>query len=101
MPRRTRRDVPRGGARGGSSGRSSDLRGLAEELIGAEWAQVEGFEVRRSVRNLKRYRCPYCQGWILPGNAHLVVLPEGQLEERRHYHSPCWAKEAARRRKET
>lgn len=71
---------------------------LAGRIVGPAWAQVEGFEVRTSRQDSKRYRCPYCEGWIEPGTLHLVVFPSARPEDRRHYHSPCWAKASGRRR---
>jgi hypothetical protein len=63
-------------------------------VIGPPWAATEGYEVR-SVVGDKRYRCPYCQGWIEPGVAHVVAFEVGRPEDRRHYHSPCWRRHSA------
>jgi hypothetical protein len=57
----------------------------------------EGFEVR-TVSGDRRYRCPYCEGWIEPGVAHVVAFPSGRAEERRHYHNGCWVKTRPDRR---
>lgn len=69
----------------------------ATRILGPRWAQTEGFEVRE-VLGSKRYRCPYCQGPIEPGTPHLVAVPAGKADERRHYHSPCWARHSGRPR---
>ena len=83
MPRRNRRgleEVP-------------ELDGLAERILGPESSRLEGFSVRSSTNKLKRYKCPYCGGWVEPGSRHLVAVPEGEPEDRRHYHTGCWAKQ--------
>ncbi|TQL75791.1 hypothetical protein FB566_1306 [Stackebrandtia endophytica] len=39
----------------------------------------------------KAYRCPGCDQLIQPGTAHLVAWPvHGEVDERRHWHTPCW-----------
>lgn len=86
--------------RGGSgpwkdrSGGPLDVSKLEEALLGPASGRVEGFEVRRTANQDKRYRCPYCQGWVEPGTPHLVAFPSGRPEERRHYHSGCWSRQA-------
>lgn len=49
-----------------------------------EWRPVPGFSAT------KLYRCPWCEQVILPGTPHIVVWPQGRLEQRRHWHTPCW-----------
>ena len=44
----------------------------------------------------KVYRCPGCDHEIAPGVGHVVAWPvdtEGDesADQRRHWHSPCWA----------
>ena len=46
---------------------------------------------------VKHYRCPGCDQLIAPGTPHVVVWPdvpsllsESGIEERRHWHTPCW-----------
>lgn len=86
--------------RGGSgpwknrSGGGTDISKLEETLLGPASGRVEGFEVRRTANHQKRYRCPYCQGWVEPVTPHLVAFPSGRPEERRHYHSACWSRQA-------
>jgi hypothetical protein len=67
--------------------------------VAPEWAVgIEGVAVRAvSGEKGKAYRCPGCQREILPGTAHLVVMSEGDLEGRRHWHTPCWRQELRRR----
>ncbi|MEI6694119.1 MAG: ATP/GTP-binding protein [Actinomycetes bacterium] len=39
----------------------------------------------------KVYRCPGCDHEIRPATPHVVVWPfDRGMEERRHWHSPCW-----------
>jgi len=51
-------------------------------------------------RATKTYRCPGCDHEIRPGVAHVVVWPadlgESAVEDRRHWHTPCWTKRASR-----
>jgi hypothetical protein len=60
------------------------------------------YEVRpvAGSRATKTYRCPGCDHEISPGTAHLVVwqtdLGESGLEDRRHWHTPCWQNRATR-----
>jgi len=46
----------------------------------------------------KRYWCPGCNGPIEPGTFHLVVMPAGESDLRRHWHRGCWFQELRRRR---
>ena len=59
------------------------------------WAVVEGFEVRE-VASDKEYRCPGCDHVVRPGLRHLVVVPNGAADDRRHWHTECWRKELRR-----
>ncbi|MGH2690130.1 MAG: hypothetical protein ACRDKW_15190, partial [Actinomycetota bacterium] len=78
--------------------RPFDADALSERILGPEWARAEGFQVRQSRSAAKRYRCPYCEGWIQPGTIHVVVVPEGRADDRRHYHTPCWERQSGSRR---
>ena len=86
--------------RGGSGpwkrreGADLDIRSLEEAVLGPVSARLDGFEVQRSVNPGKRYRCPYCEGFIEPGAAHTVGFPAGRPEVRRHYHTACWTRHA-------
>jgi hypothetical protein len=53
------------------------------------WALVAGYDVRR-VSGDKEYRCPGCDHTVRRGLWHLVVVPEGVPEDRRHWHERCW-----------
>jgi hypothetical protein len=92
MPRRNRRETS-------AASPSEDegelyLEGVQERILGPGSARLEGFEVRRAVNKLKRYRCPYCEGWVEPGSHHIVALPAGTPDARRHFHTGCWSKHA-------
>jgi len=42
----------------------------------------------------KSYRCPGCQQEVAPSTPHVVAWPAdgmGGLQDRRHWHTPCWA----------
>jgi hypothetical protein len=40
----------------------------------------------------KVYRCPGCDQEIAASTSHVVAWPEDQLDDRRHWHTACWAK---------
>ena len=54
---------------------------------------------------VKRYRCPGCDHEIQPGVPHVVVWPAddrdgfgtGRVDDRRHWHTPCWNARTRRR----
>lgn len=61
-----------------------------ERHAGGEWfvRAVSG------AGSTKAYRCPGCQQELPPGIPHVVVWPAdgvGGLDERRHWHAPCWS----------
>ena len=62
--------------------------------------QLEGYEAARvpGVRAGKTYICPSCDAPIAAGVGHVVVWPEEQVEERRHWHQHCWRIAVRRRR---
>lgn len=51
-----------------------------------------------AARANKTYRCPGCDHEIKPGTAHLLVWPAdgSDMDDRRHWHTPCWANRANR-----
>lgn len=54
----------------------------------------DGVWVVRPVRgssSVKTYRCPGCDQAIPPVTPHVVCWREGDPEDRRHWHTPCWA----------
>lgn len=59
------------------------------------------YEVRlvSAARAVKTYRCPGCDHEIKPGIPHVVAWPadsSGSVDDRRHWHTPCWANRATR-----
>jgi len=52
---------------------------------------VQPFQAR------KLYVCPGCHQEIPPGTGHLVVVPAGAPDLRRHWHRPCWERRHRRR----
>lgn len=62
-----------------------------------EWTEEDdeggpAFVVRRiqPYQATKTYRCPGCDHDIAEGVGHVVAWREGDVEERRHWHRPCW-----------
>lgn len=95
MPRRTRRNEPPARRRGGQAPPAvPDEKELASRIFGPANLAAPGYEAWQTA-GTKRYRCPYCQGWIEPGTPHVVAYAAGRPEERRHYHSGCWVKHTA------
>lgn len=61
----------------------------------------EEYRVRNvpAARAVKRYRCPGCDQTIMPAVAHVVAWPGAEVggpEERRHWHTGCWASRRTR-----
>ncbi|MFV8245712.1 hypothetical protein [Mycolicibacterium peregrinum] len=58
------------------------------------------YEVRvvTASRAVKVYRCPGCDHEIRVATAHVVVFPVdvGDVDDRRHWHTACWANRANR-----
>lgn len=61
------------------------------------WTEPAGdggadFVVRRvqPYQATKAYRCPGCDHEIAPGAGHVVAWREGEPDDRRHWHAPCW-----------
>ena len=53
----------------------------------------------------KTYRCPGCDHEVVPGTPHVVVwradavVGFGGLDDRRHWHTPCWSARGRRARR--
>ena len=52
-------------------------------------------------RSVKDYTCPGCQQRVAAGTAHVVAWPHqprvgspSAVEDRRHWHTSCWARRA-------
>lgn len=61
----------------------------------------ERYQVRKvaGARAVKTYRCPGCDHEIRAGTAHVVAWPVESgagPEDRRHWHTGCWAGRATR-----
>jgi hypothetical protein len=64
------------------------------------WLDDDGaVEVRRvqPYEAVKAYTCPGCNQVIAAATGHLVVVPVGAPDDRRHWHKGCWANRARRR----
>ncbi|MFX0538041.1 hypothetical protein ACQBAT_03565 [Ornithinimicrobium sp. Y1847] len=62
--------------------------------------QVWGVRQVRPNDSGRVYRCPGCQGEVGADSAHTVAWPIASMqtvENRRHWHSPCWAARERRR----
>ena len=65
-------------------------------------ADGHDYDVRvvTAARATKTYRCPGCDHEIRPATAHVVVWPadlgEAAVDDRRHWHTPCWGNRATR-----
>jgi hypothetical protein len=46
----------------------------------------------------KTYVCPDCNSDVRPGTGHVVAWRDGEEDLRRHWHTPCWRREAKRLR---
>jgi hypothetical protein len=78
---------------------SSAWRELEDQLDLAGTSAPEGVEVRRVQPSQARkgYLCPGCQQPIPPGTSHVVVVPVGDTDSRRHWHTSCWMMRERRR----
>ena len=59
------------------------------------WAEATGYEIRH-VGGQKEYRCPGCDHVVRAGSWHLVVVPQDDVDARRHWHTECWRSELKR-----
>ncbi len=56
--------------------------------------RVENGHVVRSVTGTgagSPYRCPGCDQELRRSSPHVVAWPEGRPDDRRHWHTACWA----------
>ena len=102
-PRRKPQKDPN--ARGGKSGKGGNSGGEERNIedVGLSFESTEehadGFyKVRRITgsSSTKPYRCPGCDQLIPTATPHVVAWPEDDIESRRHWHTPGWAKKAHR-----
>lgn len=59
--------------------------------------QFPGYDIRQ-VTGDKDYRCPGCDHVVIGGRQHLVVVPQDDVDARRHWHTGCWQIELNRLR---
>ncbi len=90
VPRANRRRTDHRPLPAGGAGETT-----SEQYAGHLWT------VRRvsGARATRPYRCPGCQQEVAPGTAHVVAWPAegvGGLGDRRHWHTGCWDRRAAR-----
>lgn len=74
---------------------------------GASYGQIESgpdgeWHVRRvsGTSAIRDYRCPGCDQPVTAGTPHVVAWPAdeyGSVDDRRHWHAPCWAARTRRR----
>ena len=55
----------------------------------------DGYVVRNVGVSATVYVCPGCQQDVV-AVPHVVAWPEGDLDWRRHWHTPCWTARARR-----
>lgn len=87
MPRRNRRP-PDGPQRPEQPSRSLDAP--------IEY-QLPGYEVRWNTSE-REYRCPFCEQVVRVRTRHIVVVPQADVDARRHWHTGCWERELHRLR---
>lgn len=77
-------------------------RGSEAPLPPVERRKAGDFYVRKitGAAATKDYVCPACHQVIRPATPHVVVWPvlkallsESAVDERRHWHTQCWARE--------
>lgn len=76
--------------------RSAASFGRVESASDGEWhvRNVSGASATHD------YRCPGCDQAVTAGTPHVVAWPAGEygsVDERRHWHTPCWAARTRRR----
>ena len=70
------------------------------EMTDGEWV----VQTITGAASTKMYRCPGCDHEIRPATPHIVAWPfdtgmqdDTRLQERRHWHTPCWNARQRRR----
>jgi len=88
-----RRNQP---ARRSASSVAADAEGDTGLASGFQFTEVDQRGEEWIVRRLtgssstKSYRCPGCDQEIRPATPHVVVWPSLAVDQRRHWHTPCW-----------
>jgi hypothetical protein len=91
--------VPKGSRRGAREAEAlAQLRTQEGPVLrGSGGERVEdGHVVRMVGASATVYLCPGCSQDVV-AVPHVVAWPEGDLEWRRHWHTPCWDARARRR----
>lgn len=67
-------------------------------MVDLDVGAPHGWTVRliQPARAQKPYTCPGCNRQIHPGTSHVVAWRDGEEDLRRHWHRPCWEREARR-----
>ena len=58
---------------------------MGDDFHAARWYAVRPAANRKP----STYRCPLCGGLLPALSAHMLVVPEGQSQRRRHAHTKC------------
>lgn len=70
------------------------MEGYEDDPMSGQLAEVRRIQPYAAT---KTYRCPGCNQEISPGIGHVVVVPLGEPDTRRHWHHACWGHRGARR----
>ncbi len=102
MPRSNRPRRPRGRRGGGEPGPGTGRStGSGPSVVDVEYAgQVWSFRQVRGNATGRSYRCPGCQHEVSAAVPHTVAWPAeamGGVDNRRHWHIPCWQARDRRR----
>ena len=58
--------------------------------MGDDFRDARWYVVRPAAnRKPSTYRCPLCGGFLPALSAHMLVVPEGRPQRRRHAHTEC------------
>jgi hypothetical protein len=94
-PRRTRPARRTPGEAAGDAGETSLTGGFESVEVDAGGHEWKVRHITGS-SSTKTYRCPGCDHEIRPATPHVVAWPVEAIEERRHWHAPCWRARARR-----
>jgi hypothetical protein len=87
--------VPRGSGRSAKRAAALDaLKSGDDDVLRPPIGEhvEDGYVVRLvSGASGKAYRCPGCDQELRPAMPHVVAWPEGQADDRRHWHTACWS----------
>jgi hypothetical protein len=87
--------VPRGSGRSAKRAAALDaLKSGDDDVLRPPLGEhiEDGFVVRTvSGASGKSYRCPGCDQELRPATPHVVTWPQGEPDDRRHWHTACWS----------